>query len=103
MLEISFLDISSDLSSFYIISAGTIVFLFLAAKRNRKQGWRRQRICFHEAALQAFTRPHASPSADATADHLGGLVRLCASLLSHGEPIRPEPGEATLSPTKRVC
>ncbi len=80
-----------DLSWSYLIAAGTILFLYLAAKQNRKQGWRRRRVSLFEAALEAFEQPQESRLPEA---HLGDLSRLSQALLSHGEPIQPEAGKA---------
>ena len=86
-----------DLSWGDLIAAGTILFLYLAAKQNRKQGWRRRRVSLFEAALQAFQRPQESPLPEA---HLGDLSRLRQALLSNGEPIQPEAGKAAAESKK---
>ena len=88
-----------DLSWSDLIAAGTILFLYLAAKQNRKQGWRRRRVSRFEAALEAFQQPQESPLPE---NHLGDLSRLNQALLSHGEPVQPEAEKAPAESKKPV-
>jgi hypothetical protein len=90
-----------DLSLAYIVAAGTVGSLILLAKRNQKQGWRKQRISWNQpqilAAQRAFAtsvnRPPARPltpvMSDVSLQHLGDLSRLREALTANGEPTSP--------------
>ena len=96
-----------DLSVAYIAAAGTVGLLVVLAKRNQKQGWRKQRISWDEAQILAAQRAFAAPlnpsAAPAIRDvplqHLGDLSRLQEALTGHGEPTSPA---APSRPSKEV-
>jgi hypothetical protein len=84
----------SDTSLAYLAAVALIGALVFLAKRNQKQGWRRQRISWVEAqsnaAARAFTVPDKQIMSDQPLQHLGDLNRLRESLTVHGEPQAPQ-------------
>ena len=86
-----------DLSFAYLAAAGLIAVLFLLAKQNQKQGWRKPRAVWWQTrateAIGAFKARAESPAQDEGLQHLGDLDRLRQSLVTHGEPTRPASAE----------
>lgn len=80
----------------YLFAAGLIAGLFLMARRNRKQGWKRRRAVWLEDRAAAALRTVESPSAGAPLQHLGDLGRLHESLVANGPANAPEPAEKPL-------
>lgn len=91
-----------QLSFAYLLAAGLIATLFLLARRNRRQGWRRQRGVWLQVQAEAALRTVEAPSAGAPSPdlgdfgHLGDLGRLQESLVAHGAPVTPAPAEKPL-------
>jgi hypothetical protein len=75
-----------QLSFAYLFAALVIAGLYLLARRNRKQGWRKQReVPYQEAPYQE--------AIELPVDHFADLSRLHQALIAHGEPTRPEPAK----------
>jgi hypothetical protein len=78
----------------------------LLARRNRRQGWRRQRGVWLQVQAEAALRTVEAPSAAAPSQTLGDtgysgdLGRLHEALIAHGvaqgAPVMPAPGEKPL-------
>ena len=94
----------AGLSTAYLAAGGLIATLLLLALRNRRQGWRRQRGVWLHVRAAAALRTVAAPSAAAPSPNLGDfshmrdLGRLQESLVAHGAPVTPAPGEKPLKP-----
>lgn len=90
----------ADLSAAYVAAAGLIATLLLLARRNRRQGWRRQRGVWLQVQVEAALRTVQAPAEEAQPSgdlgHLGDLGRLQESLVAHGTPVTPAPGEKPL-------
>ena len=81
----------SDTSLAYMAAVGLITTLLFLAKRNQKQGWRKQRSSFMETQFAAANRAFARPQpAIASESHLADLGRLQQALNAHGEPKAPQ-------------
>jgi len=90
-----------QLSFAYLLAAGLISVLLLLARRNRRQGWRRQRSFWLQVPTEAALRTvDAGAPAQRSPDfgHLGDLGRLRESLVAHGTPVTPSPAEKPLKP-----
>jgi len=91
-----------QLSFAYLFAAGLVATLFLLSRRNRKQGWRRQRGVWLQVQAEAALRTVEAPLAGAPSTHpgdfghLGDLGRLQESLVAHGAPVTPTPVEKPL-------
>jgi hypothetical protein len=83
-----------QLSLAYLFAGGLITVLVLLARRNRKQGWHRQRGVWLDvqsaAALKALEVPENAPGPDAPLQHLGDLGRLQQSLTADSKPKEQE-------------
>lgn len=90
----------ADLSGAYVAAAGLIATLLLLARRNRRQGWRRQRGVWLQVQAEAALRTVEAPAEEAQPlgdlGHLGDLGRLQESLVAHGAPVTPARGEKPL-------
>lgn len=84
----------SETSVAYLAAAGIISALVFFAKRNQKQGWRRQRINIYDAQINAANRAFVSSSTPAVSDqslqHLNDLAHLREALTLNGEPQSPQ-------------
>ena len=81
-----------QLSFAYLLAAALICVLLLLARRNRRQGWRRQRGVWLQVQAEAALRTVETPSAAAPAfGHLGDLGRLHQALVAQGAPQSPAP------------
>jgi hypothetical protein len=86
----------SETSIAYMAAAVIISSLTYLAKRNQKQGWRKQRISWQEVQNIAAERAFASapiPQAQPL-EHYGDLSRLQGALIANGTPTRPEVSKA---------
>ncbi len=72
----------------YSVAAALISVLVVMAKRNRRQGWRKQRGQWVDVELSAATRAF---EAKETPSHMGDLGRLQQSLTAFGQSTSPEP------------
>lgn len=94
-----------ELSLAYLSAAGLIATLFLLARRNRKQGWRKPRPVWSElqaiAAVRAFEAKGDPSRPIETLQHLGDLDRLRQSLVAHGKPQPPEALEVPVKTPKK--
>ena len=83
-----------QLSFAYLFAAGLITVLVLLARRNRKQGWTRQRALWLDvqsaAALKMLEVPENAPGPEAPLQHLGDLGRLQQSLSADSKPKEQE-------------
>ena len=89
-----------QLSIAYLAAAALISTLVLLARRNRREGWRRQRGVWLEARARAALGTIEAPAAVVRHSdyqgHLDDLGRLHQALSAHGVPQAPEPVEKPL-------
>ena len=74
----------------YLFAAVLMLILVLLARRNQRQGWRKQRGEFFKV----------SESPALPAEHQGDLGRLQQSLSAYGEPISPLPSPERVETTR---
>lgn len=83
-----------ELSLAYLFAAALIGGLILLARRNQRQGWRKERRSWFEVqsatAVQAFGRREAESAPTGPLQHLADLARLQEALTSEGATKRPE-------------
>jgi hypothetical protein len=91
-----------QLSFAYLLAAGLISALLLLARRNRRQGWRRQRGVWLQVQAEAALRTVEAAGTGAPAPrlddfgHLEDLGRLHQALVDRGVAQAPAPEEKPL-------
>lgn len=92
-----------ELSLAYLFAAVLIGGLIGLARRNQRQGWRRDRSSTFEhqssLALQLFYARQEVPASNGPLQHLSDLARLQRALAEDGQAVSPSKQEETV-PTR---